>query len=46
MAVDKIKELLPEEDLKMDLMCQKANDFVLDNAVAKPAAKQEEKAAE
>ncbi|MBR5391192.1 MAG: trigger factor [Clostridia bacterium] len=35
MEMERVKELLPAEDLKMDLLCQKANDFVIENAVAK-----------
>lgn len=35
MDVEKVKELLPAEDLMGDLVCQKANDFVIANAVAK-----------
>lgn len=47
MDLAKVKELLPAEDLKTDLLCQKANDFIIDNAVAKPVeVKEEEKAAE
>lgn len=47
MDLAKVKELLPTEDLKTDLLCQKANDFIIDNAVAKPVeVKEEEKAAE
>ena len=30
----KVKELLAAEDLKADMLCQKANDFVIANAVA------------
>lgn len=47
MDVAKVKELLPAEDLKTDLLCQKANDFVVNNAVVKPVeAAEAEKAAE
>lgn len=35
MEMERVKALLPAEDLKMDLICQKANDFVIKNAVAK-----------
>ena len=34
MDIAKVKELLAAEDLKADMLCQKANDFVLANAVA------------
>ena len=43
MDLDKVKELLAADDLKTDMLCQKANDFVLANA--KIVAK-EEKAAD
>ena len=42
MDVEKVKELLSAEDLKGDMLCQKANDFVIANAVA--VAKKEEAA--
>lgn len=42
MDVEKVKELLSAEDLKGDMLCQKANDFVIANAVA--VAKKEETA--
>ena len=42
MGVEKVKELLSAEDLKGDMLCQKANDFVIANAVA--VAKKEEAA--
>ena len=32
--IEKVKELLAAEDLKVDMLCQKANDFILANAVA------------
>ena len=32
--IEKVKELLAAEDLKGDMLCQKANDFILANAVA------------
>ena len=34
MDIAKVKELLAAEDLKADMLCQKANDFVIANAVA------------
>ena len=34
MDIEKVKELLAAEDLKGDMLCQKANDFILANAVA------------
>ena len=34
MDIAKVKELLAAEDLKGDMLCQKANDFILANAVA------------
>ena len=34
MDIAKVKELLAADDLKADMLCQKANDFVLANAVA------------
>jgi trigger factor len=34
MDIEKVKELLAAEDLKADMLCQKANDFILANAVA------------
>lgn len=40
MDLAKVKELLSADDLKEDMLCQKANDFVLANAVA--VAKKEE----
>lgn len=40
MDLSKVKELLSADDLKEDMLCQKANDFVLANAVA--VAKKEE----
>ena len=43
MDLAKVKELLAADDLKTDMLCQKANDFVLANA--KIVAK-EEKAAD
>ena len=43
MDIAKVKELLAADDLKADMLCQKANDFVLANA--KIVAK-EEKAAD
>lgn len=55
MEMERVKALLPAEDLKMDLVCQKANDFVIENAVEKakeekpakkPAAKKTAKKAE
>ena len=55
MEMERVKALLPAEDLKMDLVCQKANDFVIENAVEKakeekpakkPAAKKTTKKAE
>ena len=42
MDVEKVKELLSAEDLKGDMLCQKANDFVIANAVA--VAKKEDAA--
>lgn len=42
MDVEKVKELLSAEDLRGDMLCQKANDFVIANAVA--VAKKEEAA--
>ena len=42
MDIEKVKELLAAEDLKADMLCQKANDFILANAVA--VAKKEEAA--
>ena len=42
MDVEKVKELLSAEDLKGDMLCHKANDFVIANAVA--VAKKEEAA--
>ena len=32
MDIEKVKELLAAEDLKADMLCQKANDFVIANA--------------
>ena len=55
MEMERVKALLPAEDLKMDLVCQKANDFLIENAVEKakeekpakkPAAKKTAKKAE
>ncbi len=40
MDLAKVKELLSADDLKEDMLCQKANDFILANAVA--VAKKEE----
>ena len=34
MDIAKVKELLAADDLKADMLCQKANDFVIANAVA------------
>ena len=34
MDIEKVKELLAAEDLKGDMLCQKANDFVIANAKA------------
>ena len=34
MDIEKVKELLAADDLKADMLCQKANDFVIANAVA------------
>ena len=34
MDIAKVKELLAADDLKTDMLCQKANDFVIANAVA------------
>ena len=34
MDIAKVKELLAAEDLKADMLCQKANDFVIANAKA------------
>ena len=34
MDIDKVKELLAADDLKADMLCQKANDFIIANAVA------------
>ena len=34
MDIEKVKELLAADDLKADMLCQKANDFILANAVA------------
>ena len=34
MDIEKVKELLAAEDLKADMLCQKANDFVIANAKA------------
>ncbi len=42
MDINKVKELLAADDLKADMLCQKANDFILANAVA--VAKKEEAA--
>ena len=44
--IEKVKELLAAEDLKMDMLCQKAHDFILENTKAVPMKKAEEKAAE
>ena len=46
MDIAKVKELLAAEDLKMDMLCQKAHDFILENTKAVPMKKAEEKAAE
>jgi len=46
MDINKVKELLAAEDLKMDMLCQKAHDFILENTKAVPMKKAEEKAAE
>ncbi len=42
MDIAKVKELLAADDLKGDMLCQKANDFILANAVA--VSKKEEAA--
>ena len=34
MDIEKVKELLAADDLKADMLCQKANDFIIANAVA------------
>ncbi len=34
MDINKVKELLAADDLKGDMLCQKANDFIMANAVA------------
>ena len=46
MDINKVKELLAAEDLKMDMVCQKAHDLILENTKAVPMKKAEEKAAE
>ncbi len=45
MDVEKVKELLSAEDLKGDMLCQKANDFVIANAVAVAKKKEAAEAA-
>ena len=46
MDINNVKELLAAEDLKMDMVCQKAHDLILENTKAVPMKKAEEKAAE
>ena len=46
MDIAKVKELLAAEDLKADMLCQKAHDFVVAEAKAVPMKKAVEKAAE
>ena len=44
--VDHLKQYVPEEDVRSDMLCRKAMDFVKENAVAAAAPAKEEAAAE